>query len=427
MSADVLNVIFEFSPVDEVLVGRVALDGNAAVFEYDNTFASSGLSLNPSFDAAMPGLVRPRDPRAFDGLHGVFADSLPDAWGQLLFERQLRDAGVAAGTLTILDRLAYVGRRGRGALVYEPSLGNVAADRRVDLDHLALEANVVLEGGESDVLRELERLGGSSGGARPKVHVALDESGNARSGDDVLPAGFTHWIVKFHARADRFADIGPLEAAYSQVARGARIDIPRTRLIPAKSAPGYFATERFDRGPNGQRSHMLSAAGMLDAQWALPSVSYENLMDAIRGATRDQQAVLEMFRRMVFNVLAVNRDDHAKQHSLLMDRAGHWRLSPAYDLTLAFGPGNEHYLAVNGRGRNITRPDLLAVADRQSIAKRIASEIIDEVATAVETLPAIARDFGVTSSTLRELGRATAEQLSLMTTTHAPKPTRWSP
>lgn len=289
---DVLKVALAFAPGDEVPVGRLALDGNAAVFEYDVAFAASGLSLNPVFVAIGPGLVRPRDPRAFRGLHGVFADSLPDAWGQLLLERRLRHAGVAIETLTVLDRLAYVGRRGRGALVYQPAFHGAETAREVDLDRLALEAGEVLEGNESDVLRELETLGGSSGGAHPKVHVALNDSGRARSDDAELPPGFTSWIVKFHASVDRFADIGPLEAAYAEAALRAGIDMPRTRLITATSGPGYFATERFDRSPGGRRVHMLSIAGMLDADWTAPSIDYESLLNAVRGITRDERAVL---------------------------------------------------------------------------------------------------------------------------------------
>jgi serine/threonine-protein kinase HipA len=159
---------------------------------------------------------------------------------------------------------------------------------------------------------------------------------------------------------------------------------------------------------------MISIAGMLDADWTIPSIDYDNVLDAIRAATRDERDVGQMYRRMVFNVLASNRDDHAKQHALLMARDGRWRLSPAYDLTLASGPGNEHYLAVNGRGKNITRLDLLAVAGRQSIARQKANGLIDEVASVVATLPSIAADFGVSRATLAELAQATAGRLKAL-------------
>ena len=160
---------------------------------------------------------------------------------------------------------------------------------------------------------------------------------------------------------------------------------------------------------------MLSIAGMLDADWTIPSIDYETLLGAVRSATRDEQAVLQMFRRMVFNVLAINRDDHTKQHALLLDRHGAWRLSPAYDLTFASGSGNEHFLAVNGRGRDVRRRDLLAVGDSQSMSARHANAIIEEVIVAVEELPSIASGFGVTSGTLRDLRDAVTRQLSLAT------------
>jgi serine/threonine-protein kinase HipA len=157
---------------------------------------------------------------------------------------------------------------------------------------------------------------------------------------------------------------------------------------------------------------MLSIAGMLDVDWTVPSIDYAMLLGAVRSATRDEQAVLQMYRRMVFNVLAVNRDDHTKQHALLLDRDGAWRLSPAYDLTFASGPGNEHYLAVNGRGRDVRRLDLLAVGDAQSISAGRANAIIEEVAAAVLDLPGVASDFGVTRGTIAELKAAIEQQLS---------------
>ncbi|HTD32450.1 MAG TPA: type II toxin-antitoxin system HipA family toxin [Candidatus Elarobacter sp.] len=408
----VLRVSLAFSPEAIVPVGRLALERNVAVFEYDGTFAATGLSVNPVFGPVRPGLLRPRDPRAFRGLHGVFADSLPDAWGELLVGRRLRHAGVVVSSLTVLDRLALVGRRGRGALVYEPAQGDDTSAGKLDLDRLAGEAVEVMDGHESAVLRELERLGGSSGGARPKVQVALDDMGQARTDDDTHAPGFTSWIVKFRGSVDR-ADIGPLEAAYAEAARRAGIDMPRTRLIASSSGPGYFATERFDRAPDGRRLHMLSVAGMLDADWTVPAIDYETLLGAVRGATHDEGAVLQMYRRMVFNVLALNRDDHTKQHALLLDRNGVWRLSPAYDLTFAYGPGNEHYLTVNRRGREITRRDLLAVAETQTISRRRADGVIAEVAEVVGQLPAIARDFGITQATFAELREATTRQLAL--------------
>ncbi len=405
-----ISAWFRFGRGADIPIGGLALDGNATIFEYDATFAASGLSLSPLMPLGRPGLVRPRNPAAFRGLHGVFADSLPDAWGELLLERRLRAMRRTLSDITVLDRLSDVGEGGRGAIVYLPTIEQEDVPHDLDLDALAVGVQDVIAGTAGDVVRELEMLGGSSGGARPKVQVWMDDAGRARSGGVPPGAGYSAWIVKFASSADRFLDVGPLEAAYADVARTAGIVMPRTRLIATTRGPGYFATERFDRGPNGTRVHMLSVAGMLDADWRYPSIDYENLLDAIRGATRDERAVEQGFRRMVLNVASINRDDHAKQHALLFTQRDGWRLSPAYDLTYSSGPGAEHYLAVNGKGRDITRADLLAVADRQGIAGKRAAGIIDQVDAAVATLPATAKAYGVSAATVVEIRRATEAQ-----------------
>ncbi|MBC5820954.1 MAG: type II toxin-antitoxin system HipA family toxin [Candidatus Eremiobacteraeota bacterium] len=415
----VLSARFRFGPGADIAIGELALDGNVAVFEYDATFVTSDLPLSPMMPPGRPGLTRPRNPAAFTGLHGVFADSLPDAWGELLLERRLRAANRTLADFTVLDRLSDVGESGRGAIVYVPAIDHRDGEHDVDLDELALGAQKVYEGAASEVMCELELLGGSSGGARPKVQVWMDDAGHARSAPLATQPGYSAWIVKFASSVDRFKDIGPLEAAYADVARAAGVVMPRTRLIATAKGPGYFATERFDRDPNGARVHMLSIAGMLDTDWRYPSIDYDNLLDAIRGATRDQRAVEQGFRRMVFNVPSLNRDDHAKQHSLLFTQHHGWRLSPAYDLTYSTGPGAEHYLAVNGKGRDITRTDLLAVADRQDIDAKRAASIIDEVDTAIATLPATAKAYGVSGATAAEVRLAIETQRQIAGTSHS--------
>ena len=410
----VLNVSLALSRTNRIPVGRLALDNNVAVFEYDPSFASSGLSLNPAFGAANAGLIRPRDASVAEGLHGVFSDSLPDAWGRRLLESRLLRDGTAVLFLSVLDRLAYVGDAGRGALVYEPAVdGADAAYGDVDLETLAVGAARVLEGDEVSVLGELQRLGGTCGGSRPKVNVALDGSGRARSETGAaLPSEFASWIVKFRAPGD-LVDGGPLEAAYAETARIAGIDVPHTRLLTNGSGPGFFATQRFDRGPEGRRHHMISVAGMLETAWSAPTIDYERLLSTVRYVTRDDASVRQMFRRMVFNVLAHNRDDHTKQHSFILAEDGRWRLAPAYDLTLSYGPDEQRYLPVNGRKIGIGRADMLAVADEQSINASAAAAILDEVTTAIEGLPALAREYGVSQRTGIEVKRVTEHQLHL--------------
>jgi len=399
-----LQIALEFAAERIVPVGRVALDRGTAVLEYAPEFLASRLVLNPLFPPPGTALVRAAEPRAFGGLHGVFADSLPDAWGELLVRRRAAASGTDYHALTVLDKLAIVGRRGMGALAYRPTL-SASDENGIDLDLLAHESLEVLEGRDSDVIPQLERLGGSSGGARPKVLVALNEAGEVRAGVDRIPAGFEAWIVKFRSARD-VPDIGPLEAAYGAMARAAGVEMAESKLIAAGHGPGYFATKRFDRTPGGGRRHALSAAGLLELDWERSTLDYGELLKAVRIVTRHQGEVEKMFRRMVFNVLAHNRDDHVKQHAFLMDATGRWTLAPAYDLTFSQGPGGEHYLTVAGFGTNITRAAVDAVAKREGIDKDTVREAIDQVLDAVSRFTSFAGDYGLSARTTSEVGRA---------------------
>lgn len=398
-----LLVRLAFGPDNIVPVGRLALDRGRAVLEYDAAFIASGLTVNPRFAAPSRELVWADEPRIFDGLHGVFADSLPDAWGRELMRRRVLANGIDPSTLTALDRLAIVAHRGMGALVYDPAIRTEDVGD-IDLDALSRESLDLLAGREgNDVLQILEELGDSSGGARPKILVAIDANGHVRGGADIMPAGYDAWIVKFRAPRDR-ADAGPLEAAYADMARAAGVDVAPTTLLPSrKNDFGYFATKRFDRGPNGERVHALSVAGMLETQWEIPSIDYDGLLKTTRIVTRRHADVEQMFRRMVFNVAAHNRDDHTKQHAFLMDSTGAWRLAPAYDLNFSSGPAGEHYLTVNGRGTAITADDISALAGRQNISAAAARAIIDDVLAAVCDFTRISSSYDVPHSSRNEI------------------------
>ena len=397
-----LRVTLAHAPNDEVVVGRLALDAGRAVFEYDEAFIASGMRLNPLWNAPSRALVRAQEPRAFKGLHGVFADSLPDAWGHALMRRRLAEQSVNYDDLTTLDRLALVGSTGVGALVYRPDYAE-HPNGAIDLAAFAAGA-IGLEGTPTEVVEELASLGGSSGGARPKVFVARNAAGDLVAGAGTVAAGYDPYIVKFRGSMD-VADIGPLEAAYADMARAAGVEVAPTLLIPATKGHGYFATRRFDRGPNGTRISMLSVAAMIESQWDVPAIGYMKLIALVHGITRDHEAAEQMFRRMVFNVLAANADDHLKQHSFLQQRTGEWVLAPAYDLTLSSGPNGQRYLDVNGRGSEVTLDDIDAVARESSI--RSSRAIVDEVRTAVDDFPKHARARGVTAATLAAFKRAT--------------------
>ena len=389
-----LNVSLRFSPDKMVPVGRLAWGTTHAVLDYDRAFIASGLRINPNLGVPAQTLVEPKNPRVFRGLHGVFADSLPDAWGEALLRRRADAEGVAYDTLDALDRLAWVGSAAMGALSYVPDYSQKPQDVPVDLDRYAAESYAMLEGDIDHVVPALIALGAPSGGARPKILVSLDATGRASA---VEKPGYAPWLVKFRGPEDP-EDITRLEAAYADMARAAGITVSATRLV-GDAAAAYFATQRFDRHGD-QRIHSLSFAAYLDADWYIPSDDYDLAMRIVRKVVGDVRALEETFRRMVFNVVAHNRDDHWKQHALLMTRDGSWTLAPAFDLTPNSGPGGEHYLTINGRGKNVTRDDMLAVADAHRIRRPNAEAIIDHVRSAVADFDAHAARYDVSKSTI---------------------------
>ena len=406
-----LSVSLEFSRGDEVAVGRLAMARGIAYAQYSEEFVHSGLRLNPLAPAPDTRLIPAPEPRAFGGLHGVFADSLPDAWGTELLRRRAVAHGIDFDSLTMLDRLACVGHNGPGALVYRPEIA-FGAENEIDLDLLAHESLRVTEGQDTAVVDTLARLGGSSGGARPKILVGVNAKGHLIGSSFPLPEGYEAWIIKFRGSREPI-DAGPREAAYADLARAAGLDVMETRLITSDAgSPGYFATKRFDRGQDNQRIHVASAAALLETAWDIPSFGYEELLKATNLIAHHQPDVLMAYRRMVFNALAHNRDDHAKQHAYLMSSQGGWRLAPAYDLTFSSGPGGEHYLTVNGRGKDIAHADFERVAENQGISRKLAREIIDEVATGISRFVDIARSYGVRSSSITEIKKAIDSQLA---------------
>jgi serine/threonine-protein kinase HipA len=276
----------------------------------------------------------------------------------------------------------------------------------LDLDALAGEALAMLAGDESQLAATLATLANGSGGARPKIHVGFDAGGAISVTDGEAAPGHTAWIVKFAAPND-LPDIGPIEAAYAAMAKAAGVAMSEHRLLPAKSGPGYFATRRFDRPEPGRRLHMLSLGGAIETPWTQPS-SYDYFLRATLAITRHAADVAAAFRRMVFNILASNRDDHVRQHSYLMDAAGTWRLAPAYDLTYSVGPGGEHYLDVENEGRWPTRTHVRALGKRHGFDNAAVDAIIDAVAVALTAWPAFADEAGVTQASKRDIASAHA-------------------
>lgn len=370
-------------------------------FEFDSTFVASGVQLSPFKWPLRPGLLEHTD-RAFGQLPGVFDDELPDGWGLLLMDRMFRQRGVDPATVSPLDRLAYLGDRTMGALTFHPPAYPPDRDpMALDLYLLGQNVEEVLSGETTKVLPEMMRAGGSPGGARPKVLVGV--SGNEIvSGEQDLPAGFEPWLIKFSPSAEQ-VDAGVAEYAYWLMAREAGFEMPEARLFRAGKTGRFFGVRRFDRGPANQRFHVHTFGNLIHANFRIPSTDYAMLLKVTRALTRNHQDVLQVFRRMVFNVAAHNRDDHAKNFAFVMSREGQWSLSPAYDVTFSRGPGGEHSMSVAGEGGQPLREHVLRLADEFEIDRRVAKGIVDEVNAAVARWPVHGLAAGCGKSLIREI------------------------
>lgn len=287
-------VFYEPAPARRKRVGRLARKQRQILFEYDAAFLGATLELSPFRLRLTPGVVVGQ-PDVFEGLMGVFEDSLPDGWGRLLIDRRAAELGISGGSLTPLDRLTVVGSRSMGALIYEPEI-ELDDPAVVRLSELAKDVDKVMRNAESADLERLIAVGGSPKGARPKVLIQLAPDGDVRFGAKDIQPGFTAWLVKFPAREDD-PHSAPLEHAYFLMAKAAGLDVPRTQLLgKTKRGPGYFAIERFDRDGT-TRIHTHTLGGLLHLPYGYAALDYRDLLKVTRELTRNEAAVAEMFRR----------------------------------------------------------------------------------------------------------------------------------
>ncbi len=388
---------------DETLpVGQLARRERKIYFEYDNTFIGRELEISPIKCALKPG-VQSFDPFLFEGLPGVFNDSLSDGWGRLLLDRKMRSIGIMPEELLPLDRLAHVGLTGMGALVYEPDHTSEFFDDRVNIDTLAEQTEQVLSGEAADVLEKLLALNGSSAGARPKAMIGLHNNRqDVIHGLHQLQAEYQPWLVKFSNTGDGI-DAGAIEYVYALMARDAGLIMPEVYLFPSQKGGGYFAVKRFDRQGN-KRLHMHTASGLLHSDFRTPSLDYEDLMALTMILTKDIREVEKMYRLAVFNVLANNRDDHAKNFSFLMDETGEWKLSPAYDLTFSSGPRGEQSTMVMGEGKKPSKDNLIKLGLEAKLSKDIIDEILEQTRSALSKWTQLAGEYGVSRSNINLIG-----------------------
>lgn len=416
-----------------VKVGYVLFDEFSGItsFEYDKEFVKMGVELSPikmplsSRIYAFPELIR----TSFKGTPGLLSDSLPDRFGNALIEQYLAKQGRTIDSFNVTERLCYLGSRGMGALEYKPNLSNVKdTDDAINVSRLAALASDILSEKENVQLttrekldyKQLLRLGTSAGGARAKAIVAHNEStGELRSGQINLAEGFEHWLLKFDGvsrNGDHNVEDAPeytlIEYAYHKMALAAGINMNPCKILKV-DGKNHFITKRFDR-VSGKKLHMQSLGALLHIDYDIPGLcSYETAAMVAYQLKLPASDIEEFFRRMVFNVLAVNHDDHVKNISFLMDRKGVWSLSPAYDITFAFEPNHRwlsrHQMTINGKSENFSVDDLLACGSSMDLKKRQCMKIVNEVQTAVNRWPEFAKSEGIRPVTIEMIARILQE------------------
>jgi serine/threonine-protein kinase HipA len=389
-----LHVYF-MREAEKIPLGRLALKDRKIFFEYSPEFLKTGLELSPFKLPLKSGVIACED-GLFEGLFGVFNDSLPDGWGRLLLDRKLMKLSLNPGDLSPLDRLRYVGAHGMGALVYEPEIKGMNLASHEDLDEISHEALQFQENRGDQFVEDLLDMNGSSAGARPKILTA-------REGKD--------WIIKFRSSLDPL-DMGPIEYAYHLMAQEAGLVVPSAKIFPSKKGPGYFGVERFDRAQQN-RLHMHTMSGLLHADHRIPNLDYETILRATLWLTKDVRESEKLFRAAVFNVLSHNRDDHAKNFSFLMDEKGAWKVSPSYDLTFSSGPSGEHCTTVMGEGKNPSLSHLLKLSEVGGMKKQNALQLIDEVKSSVSKWQTHAQTAGVQSASLKRIQASLNQTLKI--------------
>lgn len=404
-------------------IGAVSLnDGDEiASFEYDPAFARSGIEISP---LAMPLSKRiyqfpALSRQTFHGLPGLLADALPDKFGNALIDAWLATQGRESSSFNAIERLCYTGARGMGALEFSPASGpRYSRSHRIEIEHMVTLASDILthrnslqtsltDDTRAKGMADILQVGTSAGGARAKAVIAWNPTSNEiRSGQLPADKGFEYWLLKFDGvsgNKDKELDdpqgYGLIEYAYYIMAKECGIDISECRLLEENNR-SHFMTRRFDRLEGGEKLHMQSLCALAHFDFNMASAySYEQALQTIRKLGLPMQAIEEQFRRMVFNIVARNQDDHVKNIAFLMDKSGQWRLSPAFDITYSYNPAGswtaKHQMSMNGKRGEFTMADFKACAKVTSMKRGIAERIIKEVQDVVSQWKTYANDAGV--------------------------------
>lgn len=419
------------------IIGYFLLDESKRfiTFEYDKKFLEFGIEVSPiqmplsNKIYQFPDLIN----TSFRGAPGLISDSLPDKFGNAVIDAWLASQGRASESFTVLDRLCYTGKRGMGALEYEPSNGEIRdADQEISIAKMVEFASEVLnKQGKISLTKkdeidykQLLRLGTSAGGARAKAIIAYNEkTGEFRSGQINLEENFVHWLIKFDGvkkNGDKNREDEPeytlIEYSYYLMAKKAGITMSECKLF-SEGNYNHFMTKRFDR-VKGEKIHMQSLGALLHIDYNIPgSCSYERAALTAKQIGCPSNDIEQFYRRTVFNVLAVNQDDHVKNISFLMDKRGKWSLSPAYDITFAYDLSNQylksHQMSINKKITKIYQEDLIQCGKAMDIKVSKCRKIIDEVYEAVKDYETLARSVNIKESTIKLLTAIQKEQQSL--------------
>ncbi len=417
-------------------VGAVAEDDDGVItFEYDNEFRRSALEISPlKLPLATAGPVQFAELQrsdAFLGLPGVLADSLPDRFGNAVIRRYFEERGEPERALSPVQRLLYVGDRAMGALEFQPSLDfprRKTEKLPLDIADLVAQSRSIVEGKSEVAVPEIMLVGASAGGMRPKALILWNRARNeVRSGHATPGPGDEHWLIKFDGvppagtESETGVNAGHepqpymrIEYAYSLMARNAGLVLPETRLLRERGY-AHFMVRRFDRSGNA-RVHQHTFGGMLHIDYNLPAAaSYEEFLRTILRLVLGRDAMEEAYARTVFNIAAVNQDDHVKNISFLMDGAGKWALSPAYDVTFAHGLNwtRHHQMTVRGKRDGITSEDLLSLGNEFGLS-RAAPAIIEGVSVALEGWERVAAEAEVPDAWVKRIRKGLDERRALM-------------
>lgn len=413
----------------EIYVGAVVWDqtNGIASFEFDPGFfryswniAPLTMPLSESGEGrvySFPGIPA----ETFKGLPGLLSDSLPDKFGQQLINTWLAIQGRPENSMNPVEMLCYMGKRGMGALEFRPasriergSSNVLEISELVDLAQQAVnrkgELSASISEDQKQAMLDIIRVGTSAGGARAKAVIAINRHGTVRSGQLDAPEGYSHWLIKLDGVTDeQLGDpkgYGRIEYAYHLMAKDCGITMTECRLLE-ENGRAHFMTRRFDRPDQNSRLHMLTLCGMAHYDYNNPlAYGYEQAFQVMRSLRLPYPDADQLFRRMVFNVVGVNNDDHTKNISFLMDKSGEWRLSPAYDITYAFKPSHkylaQHQLSINNKRSDITRIDLLLLAERMNIKKP--NEILEQVKDVISRWPDYASRAGIPADQMAAIG-----------------------